>query len=421
MVKNNMEKDLRVLSLFSGCGGMDLGFEGGFSVLRDSVAPCPELIAKGQEGDFVQLQPTRFRMVFANDILGEAQRTWQRNFSKRGVDPEAFHLGSIVDLVNAAKRGEFSFPERIDVVTGGFPCQDFSTAGKRRGFASHRNHKGEIVQDGAIPTVETRGMLYYWLKEVIELVQPKVFFAENVKGLTNLEDAKEIIQRDFSQAANGGYIVLPARVLQAADYGVPQSRERVIFIGLRRSALTEEALCALERVEIPQAYDPYPVQTHAKEGTATLAPWVTVGKLFAHLREPEETEDVSQRYYSGARFLSGGSQGQKEVDLAGIAPAIRAEHHGNIEFRRLSAENGGTHAEELRKGMGQRRLTPRECALIQTFPPDWDAVVLLEHSTRFAISPSAAYKVIGNAVPPLLGYRLAKRIEELWDRMFKKS
>ena len=113
-------------------------------------------------------------------------------------------------------------------------------------------------------------------------------------------------------------------------------------------------------------------------------------------------------------------QGQTEVNLQGIAPTIRAEHHGNIEFRRLLMENGGKQVDELKNKLKQRRLTPRECALIQTFPPDYEFVIPSNNS-RFLISTSAAYKLIGNAVPPLLAYHIANRIESLWDLYFSTS
>mgnify|MGYP006302127235 CR=1 FL=1 len=74
---------------------------------------------------------------------------------------------------------------------------------------------------------------------------------------------------------------------------------------------------------------------------------------------------------------------------------------------------------ELEKGLNERRLTPRECALIQTFPPDYDFVIPSK-GKKFLISPSSAYKLIGNAVPPLLAYHLAKRLEELWTKYFKE-
>lgn len=142
-----------------------------------------------------------------------------------------YHVDSIVDLVKRAKEGEKIFPESIDIVTGGFPCQDFSIAGKRKGFNSEKSHTGAKMEIGE-PTVESRGQLYMWMREVIGIVQPSIFIAENVKGLTTLKDAKEIIEHDFADAADGGYLVIPAKVLHAANYGVPQSRERVIFMDL---------------------------------------------------------------------------------------------------------------------------------------------------------------------------------------------
>ena len=110
------------------------------------------------------------------------------------------------------KSGTSVFPRNIDVVTGGFPCQDFSIAGKRKGFDSHKNHKGEITKNKT-PSAETRGQLYMWMKQVIEITKPKIFIAENVKGLVNLSNVKEIIQHDFSSAGDNGYIVLEPQVL----------------------------------------------------------------------------------------------------------------------------------------------------------------------------------------------------------------
>ena len=101
-----------------------------------------------------------------------------------------------------------------------------------------------------------------------------------------------------------------------------------------------------------------------------------------------------------------------------MGPTIRSEHHGNIEYRRLSAEHGGKQAAELAEGLKERRLTPRECALIQTFPPDYPFVIRKESERRFILSPSGAYKVIGNAVPPVLAFHLATRLEQLWPKYF---
>lgn len=424
-LEKKKEDTLNVLSLFSGCGGMDLGFEGGFSVLQSSINELltPHFIDRRLENSFIQLKKTRFRTVFANDILPDARNAWITYFSKRGHSIDDFYTESIVDLVKMHKGGIKIFPDNVDVVTGGFPCQDFSVAGKRNGFNSHKNHKGELIQNKNAPTVETRGQLYMWMKEVIEITQPKIFIAENVKGLVNLSNVKEIIQNDFSAANENGYIVLNPQVLHSADYGVPQSRERVIFIGIRKNALDKSALKELQKDVVSEKYDPYPKPTHAYTNVGdNLKHFVQLKEVFNHLREPDETNDLSQKFYSKAKFMGKHCQGQTEIKLAGIGPTIRAEHHGNIEFRRLSKKNGGKIESELERGLIERRLTPRECALIQTFPSDYEFVI--ENKNRkgsYIVSPSQAYKIIGNAVPPLLAYNLAKRMEEVWDLYFKNN
>lgn len=427
-VKSNSAKSksntLNVLSLFSGCGGMDLGFEGGFSVLQQSINEklTPNFIDKKSKNGFVQLKRTKFKTVFANDILTDARNAWVNYFTKRGNDAGDFFQESIVDLVKMYRDGVNLFPDNIDVVTGGFPCQDFSVAGKRNGFNSHKNHKGELI-GSSDASVETRGQLYMWMKEVIEITKPKIFIAENVKGLVNLDNVKEIIQNDFSSANENAYLVLDPRVLHSADFGVPQSRERVIFIGIRKSALKKSALMELEKAIISPVYNPYPKPTHSyKSKGEGLKDFVQLKDVFKHLEEPEETNDLSQKHFSKAKYMGKHCQGQTEVKLKNIAPTIRSEHHGNIEFRRLSKENGGQIDSELNMGLTERRLTVRECALIQTFPPDYEFVIENKSGRKgsFLVSPSQAYKIIGNAVPPLLAYNVANRIEEVWDLYFEK-
>ena len=415
-------KTLNVLSLFSGCGGMDLGLEGGFIVHKNSIHEeyNPDFIENYVDENYVKLKSTKFKTVFANDILKEAKTAWVHNFSKLGYDSSVFHSESIVDLVKMHKSGSKVFPSKVDIVTGGFPCQDFSIAGKRNGFNSHKDHNGKIIEK-EIANEETRGKLYTWMKEVIAITKPKIFIAENVKGLVNLENVKQIIQDDFSMADENGYIVLEPQVLHAADYGVPQSRERVIFIGIRKSALKKIALNNLTKKEIPAEYNPYPRPSHAYNDKSNgLALSQTLENILSLIEEPEKSSDPSQMFYSKAKFMGVHCQGQTEINLKGISPTIRAEHHGNIEYRRLSKENGGKNDTELKKGLKERRLTPRECGLIQSFPIDFDFVIPNnKNNTKFLLSPSGAYKVIGNAVPPLLAYHIAKRLEKLWSLYFK--
>ena len=111
-------------------------------------------------------------------------------------------------------------------------------------------------------------------------------------------------------------------------------------------------------------------------------------------------------------------QGQTEVKLDSVGPTIRSEHHGNIEYRRLSIEHGGKYVDELNAGMSERRLTIRECARIQTFPDDYQ-FILKKTELNKAVSSSDAYKIIGNAVPCMLAYNIAKNIEEKWLLYFK--
>lgn len=414
-----MERKKRVLSLFSGCGGMDIGFEGGFKCLEKSINMDinPGWVEK-KNGDWVRLEKTNFETVFANDIRKGAKAAWVSYFDKSYKNAnDIYHLESIVDLVKRSKMGEDIFPNDIDIVTGGFPCQDFSVAGKRKGFDSDKSHDGGKLELGE-PTEESRGQLYMWMREVISITQPAIFVAENVKGLATLDDVKQIIEHDFANAADGGYLVIPARVLQAANYGVPQSRQRIIFYGFKRNALKQEALEELENINENSSYDPYPPATHDFSlKDKTLNKIVTCSDAFKGLNEPKNSKDIAQTKYSKAKYMTKG-QGNVEVKLNSIAPTIRAEHHGNIEFRRLSAVNNGQHIEELEKGLEQRRLTIRECARLQTFPDDYE-FILKKNENHVAVSASEAYKIIGNAVPCLLAFNIAMRLQDNWNKYFE--
>ncbi len=416
--KTDYRKGVRkVLSLFSGCGGMDLGFEGNFIANKKSFGEKSKYVCRSLNEDWVLLKKTHFQTIFANDILPEAKLAWNTYMNRFGYDEDVYHCVSVVDLVKMHNNGANIFPNDVDLITGGFPCQDFSVAGKRLGFDSMKDDMGKRRSSDK-PSEESRGKLYFWMKQVIDITRPKMFVAENVKGLVNLGDVKDIIQRDFASAGGDGYIVLPPQVLHAGNYGVPESRERVIFIGIRRSALLPDALKALEMDVIPEKYNPYPKPTHACTiNDDNLLPPVTTYDVLKNLPEPEVTADPSQQIYSKAKFLPNGCQGQIEIKLDSIAPTIRSEHHGNIEFRRLSVEHGGKHIDELAAGLKERRLTPRECALIQTFPPDY-RFVMNKCGRGYALSPSSAYRIIGNAVPPVLAYNIAMRLEELWTLYF---
>ena len=419
-----MEKK-KLLSLFSCGGGMDIGFEGGFKILKCNLNTDIHSAWIDHEDDkYYYLKDTIFETVFANDIVPYAKATWVDYFNrKRKSDvSDLYRLKSIVDIVKEYKEGNTNvFPDNIDVVTGGFPCQDFSVAGKRKGFNSEVSHDGTKKSDD-VPSTETRGQLYMWMKEVIEITEPKIFIAENVKGLANLGEVKDIIQKDFAKTAGDGYLVLSPQILHAGKYGISQSRERIIFIGFKKSALTKEALKELKECEPFTEHSPYPSPTNylSKKEVDMFTPdrdklreFVPCREILKDLAEPDQSDDLSQKYYSKAKFI-GHLQGNTEVKLDRLAPTIRSEHHGNIEFRRLSVEHGTVNGEE---NMMERRLTLRECARIQTFPDDYNFVIA-GGKRGFLVSPSCGYKLVGNAVPPLLAYHIANKIQGNWKYYF---
>ena len=321
--------------------GMDIGFAEQVVVHPSSVDPD---FIESQIGNFANLKRQPFNTVFQNDILPEAKRIAELNHWDHN-----YHLKDIRELLAE----NFAFPA-ADVVTGGFPCQDFSHAGKRQGF------------DAA------RGTLYQAFVEVVKRVKPIVFVAENVNGLLTMPGVIETMVSDFSAV---GYEV-KYQLIKCEEFGIPQTRHRVIIMGLRLDKAMSGA---------------WNVITENRR-TCYLRPY------FSGLAEPDVTTDPAQQVYSKAARLAKG-QGQKEVNLDGFSPTMRAEHHGNIEFRRVT---GGPEA-----GL-QRRLTVREAALIQTFPPD---CLLTEGRPTLK-----AYKPIGNAVPPLLGYLIARKVRQILEQ-----
>lgn len=337
----------KVISLFSGMGGMDIGFAEQVVVHRQSIG-SEDLIENNYpiEG-FVRLKRLPFEIVFQNDILPSAERLLELNNWTHN-----FHLKDIREILGT----DFVFPE-ADVILGGFPCQTFSHSGKREGFNSQR------------------GTLYQAYVEVVRRVNPKVFVAENVNGLLTMPGNP--IRKIISDFEAVGYDV-KYQLIKCEEFGIPQTRWRVIIIGVR-SDLSPKLEGEWNII------DENKVQCH-------------VGEYFHHLLEPNITIDPAQKILSLAKKLEKG-QGQSEVKLQGFAPTMRAEHHGNIEFRR---KNNSINNEP---NLPERRLTVREAALIQTFPPD---CILTD--TRVTMM---AYKPIGNAVPPLLGYLLARKINSL--------
>jgi DNA (cytosine-5)-methyltransferase 1 len=336
-----------VISLFSGMGGMDIGFSEQVIVHSESILSSEFIDSAYTIDGFVNLKRLPFKIVFQNDILPAAKKVaelnkWNHNYT----------LKDIRDCIT----DNYEFPS-AHVITGGFPCQDFSHAGKRKGF------------DAA------RGTLYQSYVEVVKRVKPIIFVAENVNGLLTMTGNP--IQKIMDDFAAVGYEV-KYQLIKCEDFGIPQTRHRVIIMGIRLDC----------RYKLK---DDWNIITENKKKCA-------IKHYFMHLEEPDKSRDMAQQAYSKAAKLDKG-QGQSEIKIDGFCPTMRAEHHGNIEFRRI---NGGKNNEgHLR----ERRLSVREAALIQTFPPN---CILTEGKPS-----SMSYKPIGNAVPPLLGYIIARKVQQI--------
>jgi DNA (cytosine-5)-methyltransferase 1 len=325
MNKSNQTKH-KVVSLFSGCGGLDLGLHGGFTFLGKKYSENP------------------LEVIYANDINKAATETFKLNFPGIPV---------LNEDITKVLSGESSLPDEADLVVGGFPCQDFSLAGKRQGL----NVK--------------RGQLYLSMVETVRRTKPKIFLAENVKGLLLWEKglAVETIKADFAEI---GYRV-DHRLLNTADYGVPETRERVIIVGVRN--------------DVEQEFE-WPAKTHSKNPEDGLLPWVTLKDALGDLEDDERHFSLANSGYSKAKMFPG-TQGNSVTKADKPGPTMRAEHHGNIEFHYL----------------GHRRLSAREAARIQSFPDDF----------VFWKSTTDAYRQVGNAVAPVFGWHLAQSVVKILD------
>ena len=176
-------KPITVVSLFSGCGGMDLGLIGGFDFLGKHYAK------------------TGFDIIWANEINPAACKTYRENFGDYIVE------GDIGEQIK-------NLPSTADIVVGGFPCQDISINGKMLGVNGKRSS------------------LYTYIVAAVNRIKPKVFIAENVGGLLLKQNEYSLnkILEDFNSL---GYN-LSYQLYHAEDYGVPQTRERVIFVGTKK-------------------------------------------------------------------------------------------------------------------------------------------------------------------------------------------
>lgn len=299
---------MTIVSLFSGAGGLDLG-----------------LIRAGHE------------VVWANDIDPDSCATYRLNIGHHIVCADIASV-SLEDIPSA------------DVIVGGFPCQGFSMANLRRTVDDDRNK------------------LYKQFLRLVKGKKPQYFIAENVRGILSLDNGKAIsrIVSDFTKA---GYRV-KYKLFNMADYGVPQTRMRVIIIGVRSDAPASAEL-------------DFPSPLRSKSD------WITISEALRGIPEPEQDgSNLTNHVYSRYKVTDRNFTGHRTTDPHKPSPTILAR--GNGKGGVCAIQHPGNH----------RRMSVRESAIIQTFPVGYE----------FVGSMGSMYRQVGNAVPVLFAEQLGKML-----------
>lgn len=331
-----------IVSTFSGCGGMDLGFE--------------------LEG---------YRTVWANDFQVDAARTFEKHFGE-GI----MRLGDVRQIDPSE---DTSIPD-ADLVIGGFPCQDFSKLWKMPGL------------DGE------RGSFYRNFRDFVAAKQPKAFVAENVKGLLSANGGVAIktVVEDL-QAIEPGYLVKPL-LYNFANYGVPQLRERLLIVGIRRDT------GFLFR---------HPKPTH---GVGTTNPWRSSMSALNGVKIARFNNEYPRHSAKVIRMLEaigeGGNYTKIPVDSDDYVKGMISHVYRRLDRNQpsptvIAGGGGGTvgyHYSEL------RALTNRERARLQSFPDDFE----------FMGNRTEVRRQIGNAVPPEGVRPLAKQLKPLFEDNYER-
>lgn len=350
---------------------MNSSWETENKVIPERIFTSVELFAGGG-GLALGMHKAGFKHLLLNEFDKDACATLQTNMPDWNVVQ-----GDIHDIDFTPYFG------KVDLLTGGFPCQAFSYAGKRLGFE------------------ETRGTLFFELARAVKEIRPKVFMAENVKGLLEHDNGRTI-ETIKSVIAELGYTLIEPRVLRAILYNVPQKRERLILIAIRNDIapyVTFEwpSVCGdirtlrdaffsgqLYNCDVPQSEgQQYP---ESKKKVMDLVPeggdWRDLPK------------DVAKEYMKGSYHLGGGK--------TGMARRLSMDE-ASLTLTCAPAQKQTERCHPLET----RPLTVREYARIQTFPDDW----------KFCGSLSAKYKQIGNAVPVNLAWAIGRAIMRLFNQI----
>lgn len=332
-----------------------------------------ELFA-GAGGLAVGMEKAGLKCVALNDVDRWACQTLRNNRPNWNV------------LEGNIKQFNFTeYKDKVDVVTGGFPCQAFSYAGKKLGLA------------------DARGTLFYEFARVVKEVNPPICIGENVRGLLS-HDGGKTLQGMISILDEIGYHVVPVQVLKAIHYNVPQKRERLILVGIRKDIDI--------KYDYPKPYkriynlsdalkkgDLFDSDVPKSEGSKYPKSKIEVLDLVPQKGYWRDLPlDIQKEFMGGSFHLGGGK--------TGIARRIGWDEPClTLTCSPAQKQTERCHPEETRP------FTVREYARIQTFPDDW----------QFAGSIAQQYKQIGNAVPVNLGKEVGYSIVKFLNAYYSLS
>lgn len=394
---------MKIASLFAGCGGLDLGFSGGFTHLGRQFEKLP------------------YAITFSNDFDADAVAVYTANagyFNGHKITP-----GDVRDVSSDV------IPE-FDILLAGFPCQPFSNAGKRQGV-NDESGRGTLFYECERFLVEAKGKTGEF---------PKAFVFENVRGImsSKMPDGVTTVPEEITRRMSKlGYNV-SGKLIRASDFGVPQNRYRYIMVGIHKEFGTFD-FTLLDQV----------AEENGLPNSERNSLELTMGYVLANLDEHLPQARAIWNYSPGGQFMVdkiGSCHGDndlietfrsfssldqlpeevfqgrswKNVPVEDLPQRFRkihdnpAKYHAPNFYRRfaLGEVSGTITASAQPENCGithpieNRRLSVREIARIQSFPDDFN----FEAKTL-----AGAYKVIGNAVPPVLAWVLAKAILKHFD------
>lgn len=412
---------MNIIDLFSGAGGLTFGF------YYDLV-----------NNQFVRRNN---RFIFANEYVLQAARAFSENFPDIHMENCDIRNLTNEQIMNLINKAQLPAGEEVDLVIGGPPCQSFSTVGQR------------IYNDNA--------KLYEQYMRILNIVRPKMFLFENVKGLLSMHEifyendangeikyrtlknketgkeskrpiiagyGKKIIQKikeEFANIEKGFGYKISERVLNAVDYGVPENRERVFLIGIRNDFNVEfNWECKPERqLTIEEAISDLPELIEGQSVNNYTKPANNEYQKLMRGTNTELTQHFCGTYGDKIRtVIANVKQGQGKDDFNALVDSgkIRADYrltsgYRNTYGRLIANKPSTTITNNMCTPSGlrcihysqNRALSPREGARIQSFP-DW---------FKFCGTRTEVAKQIGNAVPPLLSIKIANKIKNLMENL----